>query len=95
MALTEALTIAHFPYYSYEDPYLFYSIGSLYYGIYFIVSFPMFFRMDESPREKWTLGRAALDSLAAAMLVTILLDLWRLALGPVTGGIAEGLPWMP
>lgn len=95
VALTEALTIAHFPYYRYEDPYLFYSVGSLYYGIYFMVSFPVFFRMDESPREKWTLGRAAMDSLAAAMLVTILLDLWRLALGPVTGGSANGLPWMP
>ena len=27
-----------------------YSVGSLFYAIYFFVSFPMFFRMDEEPR---------------------------------------------
>jgi cycloeucalenol cycloisomerase len=54
-----------------------YTVGSL-----FFVSFPAFFFMDESLR-KWSLGRAASDSLAAGMLVTILLDFWRLAIGPL------------
>lgn len=27
-----------------------YSVGSLFYAIYFFVSFPMFFRMDENPK---------------------------------------------
>ncbi len=79
-----------------------YTIGSLFYAIYFFVSFPAFFEMDESLR-KWSLVRAAADSLAAGMLVTILLDFWRLAIGPLDkspalGGILSGqagskLPW--
>jgi cycloeucalenol cycloisomerase len=27
-----------------------YTVGSLFYAIYFFVSFPMFYRMDEQPR---------------------------------------------
>jgi len=27
-----------------------YSVGSLFYAIYFFASFPMFFRMDENPK---------------------------------------------
>lgn len=33
-----------------------YSIGSLFYAIYFFVSFPMFIRIDEDPGKKWSLG---------------------------------------
>lgn len=34
-----------------------YSIGSLFYAIYFFVSFPLFMRLDEEPRGKrWSLG---------------------------------------
>lgn len=62
-----------------------YTVGSLFYAIYFFVSFPAFFIMDESLR-KWSLARAASDSLAAGMLVTILLDFWRLAVGPLDSG---------
>ena len=60
-----------------------YSLGSLFYAIYFFVSFPAFYVMDEFPRHKWSLARAASDALAAGMLVTILLDLWRLGIGPL------------
>ncbi len=60
-----------------------YSIGSLFYAIYFFVSFPAFYVMDEYPRQRWTLLGAARDALAAGMLVTILLDLWRLGIGPL------------
>jgi cycloeucalenol cycloisomerase len=72
-----------------------YTVGSLFYAIYFFVSFPLFFIMDEQSRPKWTASRAALDSLAAGMLVTILLDFWRLAIGSITGdGPTSSLPWM-
>ncbi|KAK9909776.1 hypothetical protein WJX75_007309 [Coccomyxa subellipsoidea] len=81
-AFMETLTIAHFPYYKFKDRSRMYTVGSLFYAIYFFVSFPAFFFMDESLR-KWSLGRAASDSLAAGMLVTILLDFWRLAIGPL------------
>jgi cycloeucalenol cycloisomerase len=40
------------------------------------------FRIDEKA-EKWDLGRVAVDALGAAMLVTIILDLWRIFLGPI------------
>ena len=74
-----------------------YTVGSLFYAIYFWVSFPAFFVMDENPRgKKWPLWRAAWDALAAGMLVTIILDLWRVVVGPIVGGEAptDGLPFM-
>lgn len=46
-AVMEAVTIAAFPYYSFEDFYSALVYGSAFYGIYFLASFPMFFRMDE------------------------------------------------
>ena len=69
-----------------QDKDRMYTVGSLFYAIYFFVSFPMFFRMDELPSKKWSASEAALDSLAAGMLVTILLDLWRISFGSITGG---------
>jgi cycloeucalenol cycloisomerase len=42
----------------------------------------LWFRIDEQD-EKWNLSRVAVDSLGAAMLVTIILDLWRIFLGPI------------
>eukprot|EP00884_Botryococcus_braunii_P004627 jgi/Botrbrau1/14165/Bobra.182_3s0104.2 len=93
-AFMETLTIAHFPYYTFKDRARMYSVGSLFYAIYFFVSFPMYFIMDEQIQPKWTAGRAALDSLAAGMLVTILLDFWRLAIGSIAGDApAQSLPW--
>ena len=32
---------------------------------------------------RWTIIRIVFDAMAAGMIVTIVLDLWRLALGPV------------
>ncbi len=54
---------------------------------------------------KWKASEAAFDSLAAGMLVTILLDLWRITLGGIvdgsssssgagSGAAGAGLPWM-
>jgi hypothetical protein len=50
-------------------------------------SFPMFFRVSE--HSNWTVRQALSDSLAACMVVTILLDLARLALEHATS-----LPWL-
>ncbi|KAL4432232.1 hypothetical protein ABPG77_005994 [Micractinium sp. CCAP 211/92] len=97
-AFGETLTIAHFPYYTFKDRSRMYSVGSLFYAIYFFVSFPMFYRMDEQPRAKpYTLWRAAVDALAAGMLVTCLLDFWRIGVGGIVeeGGQQQGgLPWL-
>lgn len=79
-----------------QDKEAMYSVGSLFYAIYFFVSFPMYFRMEERPRKQWTAAQAALDSLAAGMLVTILLDFWRLSVGSIwdSAGGHAGLPWL-
>ena len=86
-------------------------IGSLFYAIYFFVSFPMFYRIDEYHSAKhaskvknmgWTLSEIVLDSLAAGMIVTIILDLWRLFLGPLIDPnlvpkfltSSDTLPWL-
>uniref|UniRef100_A0A0E0R796 Cycloeucalenol cycloisomerase n=1 Tax=Oryza rufipogon TaxID=4529 RepID=A0A0E0R796_ORYRU len=82
IAYLETLAIANFPYYEFIDRDIMYKVGSLFYAIYFIVSFPMFSRIDEN-EEKWSLSRVAVDALGAAMLVTIILDLWRIFLGPI------------
>jgi len=49
--------------------------GSLFYGSFFIVSFPMLYRLDEKPDECWSVGRTLTESLAASMIVFFLLDL--------------------
>jgi cycloeucalenol cycloisomerase len=49
--------------------------GALFYASYFIVSFPMVYRLDERVDDRWSLGRTAIDALAAGMLTFVLLDL--------------------
>lgn len=59
------------------------------------------FRIDEKPGDLWDLPRVAIDALGAAMLVTIILDLWRIFLGPIVPipdtkqCLQPGLPWFP
>lgn len=105
-AYGETATIAHFPHYRFVDRGRMYTVGSLFYAIYFFVSFPWFFAMDEEEEEggkgkqsapKWTLRRAATDALAAGMLVTMLLDAWRLGVGGIVPAKRKrwgGLPWL-
>lgn len=86
MAFMEAFTLENYPYYAMKDRMAMYKYGTVFYSIYFIVSFPMFRHLDEKykPSHKvWSLGRTATSSLAAAMVVTLLLDFWRLFLGPI------------
>ncbi len=90
-AVFEAVSIQHFPLYTYTDKERFVTVGSVVYGIYFIVGFPMFFAIDEptdNPRateqpRKSTVYEVALNSLAATAIVTLLLDLWRMYLGNI------------
>ncbi|KAH0933359.1 hypothetical protein HID58_010476 [Brassica napus] len=96
IAYLETVAIANFPYYEFVDRSAMYKVGCLFYAIYFIVSFPM---MGEKPSDEWDLSRVAVDALGAAMLVTIILDLWRLFLGPIVplpegqNCLQSGLPW--
>ena len=58
--------------------------GSLFYASYFVVSLPMVYRLDEDETEpQWPLGRVAVESLAAGMLVFFLLDAWAMIIGPL------------
>ncbi len=41
-----------FPYYTFIDRGRMYTVGSLFYAIYFFVSFPMFYRIDEYPQKR-------------------------------------------
>jgi len=93
VAFMETLTISHFPYYDFEDRALAYTVGSAFYGLYFVVSFPIYFALDEAT---WSTplapGRSlievALSSLGAGMAVLLLLDLVRLGVvgAPLTIG---------
>lgn len=57
-------------------------------------------RIDEKGGNEWDLPRVAIDALGAAMLVTIILDLWRIFLGPIVSipdskqCLQQGLPWL-
>lgn len=101
IAFLETIAISNFPYYDFVDRDSMYKVGCLFYAIYFLVSFPMFLRIDEKLTNSWDLPRVAVDALGAAMLVTIILDLWRIFLGPIVPVKVSqqcgqpGLPWFP
>jgi cycloeucalenol cycloisomerase len=93
VAFMETLTISHFPYYDFEDRDMAYTVGSAFYGIYFIVSFPVYFALDEATwRSPLAAGpslvEVALSSLGSGMAVLLMLDLVRLGVvgAPLTIG---------
>ena len=45
-AFMETLTISSYPYYTFNDRHMAYTVGSAFYGIYFLVSFPAFYFFD-------------------------------------------------
>lgn len=75
--------LPQFPYYVIPDRFAMYVYGSMFYALYFVVSFPMFLRMDEEVDECWSLSRATIDGFAASMMITQALDLWRIWIGPI------------
>ena len=90
-AFMETFTIQHFPYYDIPDRTAMYVWGSLFYGLYFVVSYPMFYQLDERAN-RWSLWRTVVDAMGCAMLITLLLDGWRLAIGTVTDKPAANPP---
>eukprot|EP00892_Ulva_mutabilis_P002606 jgi/Ulvmu1/12346/UM089_0030.1 len=89
-AMMETVTIMHYPYYTHKNKSAMLTVGSLFYAIYFFVSFPAFFLMDEDPSaRRMPLWRAAWDGLASGMLVTILLDFWRLGLADAVASMGD------
>lgn len=84
VAFAETFTIQNFPYYVIPDQMAMYVFGSVFYALYFVVSFPMFYRMDENVGENWSCSRAFFEGWAACGLITQALDLWRLGFGPIS-----------
>jgi cycloeucalenol cycloisomerase len=86
-AFMESLSISAFPYYSFKDKYMAYTVGSAFYGIYFIVSYPVFYSLDEKVNSKdksksatpHSLYQTVMEALGASMLVLCLLDFCRIA----------------
>ncbi|GJQ14758.1 hypothetical protein GpartN1_g6549.t1 [Galdieria partita] len=93
-AVAETVTIAWFPYYSFDNWEKMVYFGSVFYALYFVVSFPMYYRIDEDPEHEWNLTAVVLDSFAAAMIVTLLLDLWRIFVGSLNGLQFQGIPFI-
>lgn len=82
-AFMETLTISSFPYYRFQDRFMAYTLGSAFYGIYFIVSFPVFFHLDEhvgviANTTPHSLYQAVMEAFGASMIVLCLLDFARL-----------------
>jgi len=96
-AFMETLSISAFPYYSFEDRYMAYTIGSAFYGIYFLVSFPAFVLFDDHIDDDdvktstvvtknvtthvVTLWETIVQSCGYGMIILCLLDFVRLQTG--------------
>ena len=97
-AFMESFTISSFPYWSFEDIDMAYTIGSAFYGIYFIVSFPAFYFFDShidddntnnnhATTNTITLWDSFISSCGHGMIILCLLDFVRLSLNiPLTIG---------
>lgn len=86
-AFMETLTISSYHHYSFSVARsLIYSLGSAFYGIYFIVSFPVFYSLDEKVSHKnrvdpHTVYQTIMEVMGSGMIVLLLLDFCRIALG--------------
>jgi len=86
-AFMESFSISSFEHYSFNKPKSeIYSWGSAFYGIYFLVSYPVFYRLDEkvSSKDKMqphSLFQTIMEVMGSAMIVLLLLDFCRIAKG--------------
>jgi cycloeucalenol cycloisomerase len=58
--------------------------GSIFYALYFVVSFPNVYRLDEDESgPRWTLARTVVEASFVGITSLLLLDLWARLLGPI------------
>jgi cycloeucalenol cycloisomerase len=93
-AFMETLTISSYPYYAFENRIMAYTVGSAFYGIYFLVSFPAFFifdeKVDKASAPKVTVWDTFVSSCGHGMMILTLLDFVRLYLDvPLVVGAAN------
>jgi cycloeucalenol cycloisomerase len=67
----------------YVDVHAMLRFGSIFYAMYFIVSFPNVYRLDEDPRAPWSLSRAVIEASFVGIASLTLLDLWANFIGPI------------
>lgn len=68
----------------YIDLHRMLTVGSVCYMLYFIVSFPNVYRLDEAPGPaRWSLSRTVLEASAVSMITLLLLDLFTMIVGPI------------
>ena len=58
-------------------------IGTYCYMLYFLVSFPNVYRLDEPPGEKWSLQRCVIEAGFVSMVTLLLIDLFAWVYGPI------------
>jgi cycloeucalenol cycloisomerase len=58
-------------------------IGSFFYAMYFLVSFPALYRLDEDPAVRWPLSRVVIEACFVSIVSLLLLDLWAGFVGPL------------
>ena len=79
-AVLEAWSISAFPGYTYPDLDAMLTVGSAFYSLFFLCSYPMFWMMQPAD----SLWSSCVQGLACAMLVMMLGDGWRIGLGPIS-----------
>ena len=92
-AFTETWTISSFPYYTYPDRYEMLTKGSIFYGTFFIVTFPWFARLDENPLKLWSVHKVVIEALAAMMTVLLCNEIWRLTFEYFNLSKHKGVPY--
>ena len=86
-AVMETFTISSFEHYGFRTNLrMIYTVGSAFYGIYFLVSYPVFYRIDEKVNKKLgvplhSVYQVVMEVMGSGMMVLLLLDFARLAAG--------------
>jgi cycloeucalenol cycloisomerase len=83
LAFAETFTIQNFEHYQIIDRNAMYIYGSVFYALYFVFTFPMHLTFDEDAAQPWSLWQVVCNAFAASGMVTIALELWRVAIGSI------------
>jgi cycloeucalenol cycloisomerase len=58
-------------------------VGTSLYALYFLVSFPNLFRLDETADQKWTIRRTIVEASFVSMVTLFVIDTWVRVHGPI------------
>lgn len=67
----------------YRDMERMLAYGSLFYALYFIASFPIFYKIDEGRDASWSLQATAAAACSAGLIMLVLLDFAAAIFGPI------------